>query len=702
MNTKQIKQYYKILRHEEQTELRAINPEKKEIKTYHINNEEELLKLCKELNGKFNLYLGVNERIKNGTKREDVKAVKIIPIDIDCINKPANDEDIIEAMDVVTKIITDGTKQGYKEPVVLFSGNGYQLLFCIPPIKITKKNINDIEDKIQEFENRLIEKYSTTKVRLDQVGDLPRIMRIAGTYNLKSKTTAQLIKDKFIEDERLKAHILGLDVSKKIIVGGLTEELKSKIKSDEIIQSLFNAELKILKKYKSRSEAELGLICRLVQIGLNKEQIFKVMASCKIGKWQTANIGYRELSYRKAIEIITKEKLKTCDNPTLNDLYLVYKKWLYLEDTKRIDIILATYLTKYLEGTPIWLIIVGNSGDGKTEQLMALKDLPDFHIEHNMTSKTLVSGNPKVKDLAPELDGKFLVIPDMAQILQLPPQEKGELWGQLRDLYDGFAGKSSGLGKRARYDGLRITMVACSTPKIDGQILIHQDLGTRELIYRTEDTKNKIEMMEFAMKNESQEKKMKKELRDITTKFMKDKRIIQKELSEEEITKLMNIALFITKSRASAEIDSYTNEIRNIVYPEQPTRIIKQLKRIYIALMSLEHDYSKERAFEILWHLAKSCAFPIRINLFEYFIRDYLNKLKTIQYTTSQISNSLFIGKKTSQRELNIMWNMEIVNKEERNEGNRWQPTDYWKLNLSNEFIRDYIKILKGGSSLNM
>ena len=58
----------------------------------------------------------------------------------------------------------------------------------------------------------------------------------------------------------------------------------------------------------SRSEAEMSLCCLLVQVGLNKEQTFSVMSNCKMGKWQEANVSYRELTYKKAIEIITKEK----------------------------------------------------------------------------------------------------------------------------------------------------------------------------------------------------------------------------------------------------------------------------------------------------------------------------------------------------------------------------------------------------------
>lgn len=693
MNQEQIVKFWKLLGHKEQTELRAIIPQT-EVHTAHFNSEEALIELCKRYNGTHNLYLGVNERKENGSKAEDIIRVGIIPIDIDCIKKPATDEDIAEANMVATKIITDAETNGFKKPTVCFSGNGYQLHFKIPPIEINSLNYKEIQEKIEEFETRLINKYSNEKVKLDQVGDLPRIMRIPGTFNIKSKTTSSIILESNEEDPLLREFILDIKPSSKFIIGGLNEELKEKIKNDSDVQKYMEGNLL---GRKSRSEAEMSLACKLVQLGLDKSQMFNIMSSCKIGKWQEANVQYRETTYRKAIELITTEKIKQNLNPTLNELYLVYKKWLWLEDTKRIDVVLATYLTQYLEGTPIWLIIVGNSGDGKTEQVMALSKCPNFKILHNMTSKTLVSGNPKVDDLAPELDKKLVVIPDMAQLLQLSPQEKGELWGQLRDLYDGFAGKNSGAGKRASYDNLRITLIACSTPKIDSQILVHQDLGTRELIYRTEDLSDDISLMNYAMRNESQEKKMKQELQDITFNFLKDKRIVQKELDEDEVEQLQNIAMFVVQSRATAEWDSYSNELRNFVYPERPTRIIKQLKRMYLSLLSLEENYSKERAYGILWHIAKSSAFPLRIRIFEHFIRNFINFNYIEEFTTSKISDILLIGKRSAQRELFILWNMGIITKRESLDGNRWEPTQYWKLNLSNKYIESYLKFLKVG-----
>ena len=81
----------------------------------------------------------------------------------------------------------------------------------------------------------------------------------------------------------------------------------------------------------------------------------------------------------------------------LKDVHEAYKKNLYVEDTKRIDVVLATALSQKIEGIPLWLFLVGASGDMKTLQLMALQN-EDTYILHNLTSKTLVNGYKNKKE----------------------------------------------------------------------------------------------------------------------------------------------------------------------------------------------------------------------------------------------------------------------------------------------------------------
>ena len=355
------------------------------------------------------------------------------------------------------------------------------------------------------------------------------------------------------------------------------------------------------------------------------------------------------------LEELNKKMKYTID---LDALHKTYQELLYIENTDRIDVVLAVALSKKLKGIPLWLIVVGPSGDMKSAQLNAIRT-DDTFVLHNLTSKTLVNGYKDKKehpDLAPKLDGKVIIIGDMAQILKLPAVEKGELWGQLRDLYDGFAGKESGMGCSSKYEDLKVTLLAGSTPTIDGQILVHQDLGTRELIYRTSGNKNKEKVMEKCFENEEHEERIKNELREVTTKFLEQTKIKKLEVSREILDKIKGIAIYVTYMRCSAEFDSYTNELRNYCYPEEPTRIAKQLKRLFICLKSLEEDYPDEKALRILWHTAKSSAFPVRVKIYEY-----LKEMKG-EYSTSQLSQTLNIGKSTTKRECSVLENIGLFN----------------------------------------
>jgi len=383
-------------------------------------------------------------------------------------------------------------------------------------------------------------------------------------------------------------------------------------------------------------------------------------------------------------------KLIDIKQSPLEEVYKVYKKYFHIEDTKRIDIVLATALSQKLPGIPIWLIIVGASGDMKSVQLNSIRT-DDVMVMHNLTSKTLVNGyKDKIKfpDLAPDLNNKIIIIPDMAQILKLPPAEKGELWGQLRDLYDGLAGKMSGMGSRAQYEGIKVTLLAGSTPAIDGQILVHQDLGTRELIFRTQGSINKKDVMSKCFENEEFEKQIGEELKEKTTEFLKKTFIVRDYIKPEYLNKLMDIATYVTYMRASAEFDSFTNELRNDVYPEEPTRIAKQLKRLYLCLTNLDNNYPEDRAFEILWHIARSSAFPLRIKLFRYFL-DNNGK----EFSTSNLSDMLHIGKSTVKRECNVMWNQGLlVCRKETINSFSDRTYDYWKLNDVHPFIQIMLK----------
>jgi hypothetical protein len=382
------------------------------------------------------------------------------------------------------------------------------------------------------------------------------------------------------------------------------------------------------------------------------------------------------------------EEYKKESGTTLNELYKTFDKWLLIKDKKRLDIVLATALTRKMKGTPIWLFIVGPSGDGKSEQIMALKDNETTFTLHEITSNTLVSGMSDEKnnyDLAPKLKDKLVMIPDMAQLLNLHPNDKAKVWGQLRELYDGRAGKNTGISQ-AKYENIRVTLIACATPSIDSQILVFSHLGTRELLYRTCEEDSQA-LMDKVMENEKSEDSMKRELNAVCTKFIQLTMIKDQDMSTRVYRRMKGLINYLRYLRASSEHDSFTGELRNKVYPEQPTRSLKQFKRLYVALKSLDENYTDERAFEILKHIVLSSIIPLRHKILQFLIDN-----KGTEFSTNKIANTLKIGRKSTGRELSVLWNLGLINGHMEEMEQEWKNFFKWEiddkgLNLHKEFV---------------
>ena len=270
------------------------------------DSEDKFVEICKKYSGKYHVYVGINEREGKGTKTEDIKQIKNFVVDLDVKDK----NKFFVAQETAVKIKEDAIKKSYQEPLLDCSGGGFHLSFALESIENTEEN----RARIKALGKNIKEKYEVEGIKIDEaVFEVARVMRVAGTKNIKPDVNVvSFIVNPEIErvnDKILTEKLLSFKPKSLIIkVGKLETSLTEIISRHEDIKKLFNAEPEVLKKFVSRSEAEESLVCRLISIGLNKEQLFKVMASCKIGKWQEANIQYRELTYKKALEIISRKK----------------------------------------------------------------------------------------------------------------------------------------------------------------------------------------------------------------------------------------------------------------------------------------------------------------------------------------------------------------------------------------------------------
>jgi putative DNA primase/helicase len=328
LNEDDIKFTYDLLGHEIETEVRLIDPTKKNSPISNfVKSKDEFVDVCIKNNGKYNIYAGINERKPGGTKGEDVLKVNAFVIDIDARRPdsklPATDKELKHAEEAARVIFEFMESEGHNGYSAL-SGNGYQLWYPLPPLPARET----LEKKIQTLQKEFKVRFETPEVDIDNIGDLPRIIKVIGTFNIKGphseerphrlsrwlKKNGNIVKNdklaKTIEDLKLpeKPKREWFDVS---------DEKIAEIIKDEKISQLLAGEWQ--EHYKSRSEAEMGLVCALATRGASKEQIFNLMGSCAIGKWQEKPESYHERTYENAVDFISKPvEIHKDDDPCPN------------------------------------------------------------------------------------------------------------------------------------------------------------------------------------------------------------------------------------------------------------------------------------------------------------------------------------------------------------------------------------------------
>jgi len=402
---------------------------------------------------------------------------------------------------------------------------------------------------------------------------------------------------------------------------------------------------------------------------------------------------------QETIEDISYAELKDIERIDYGKVIATYKKWFYMKNEDAIDIALATAISRKEKMQPLWIIMVAPSGSGKSELIRPFADDKQpstTEIMSKITPNTFLSGISSEKtphiDFAETLENtpKLFITYDFAQFIKLDSEQKGQIWAQLRDLYDGFMERKA-FNVHKKVENIKVNWLICTTPIIDSELLIQQELGTRELVYRFDSEEiEKKDLMKTIWENSEKLDAMRKELKSVVRAFIEKKEsegMKRAEISPEARTELETLALTISILRAATESDNYTGELTNFVYEEMPTRILLQLKDLFTTLKSLDETYSDEKALKILRNIASSSIHPIRLQII-------LELIQSAPLTTTAIQKRLSIGWKTvltqlyTAKQLGLVDFVEIDETEEGAYRN-WKKKSWF---LTTHEVNDYIK----------
>ena len=301
---------------------------------------------------------------------------------------------------------------------------------------------------------------------------------------------------------------------------------------------------------------------------------------------------------------------------TLADVEATFQKWLYLPSLEPVRVLLGAVAANRLPGEPVWLVVVGASGGGKSELVRSCGVLPDVATVTKLTEAGLLSGT-SAREAAPDATGGvlrqigalgILSFKDFTSVLSADRDALRIMLGALREIYDGFWTREIGAdgGRQLVWSG-KAGLIAGVTPAIDRHHAVMSEMGERLLMYRLPDIDNESEdlLLERAMGHAESLDEMRRELgAAVAGLFEHIKDRVPRRTSQAERDQLKPIARFTAQGRAAVFTDN-RGEVVDVGQREVPARLIQQAERLLAGLDVI--GVPRESAWQAVLATMASC-----------------------------------------------------------------------------------------------
>lgn len=297
---------------------------------------------------------------------------------------------------------------------------------------------------------------------------------------------------------------------------------------------------------------------------------------------------------------IQSQRLKDCLN--------VFARWMHFPDDFEVVVtLLGAVAGNYLPGCPpVWLMIVGPSGGGKTQLLRTLRWNPQMMFTSDISEPGLLSwrqdstGNQIPTGVLPDdiRDFGFMVIPEFSSILGMSHQKQKPLLGALRQVYDGayYRNLHSDAGGRLTWEG-KCGVIAASAPGIDSMRSVIGDMGERFVYYRLAYSReDRRKIYDLIGRRGSRASLMRDEMEDAIRRVLEP--VIRNPpdfpLSDSESARLLLISEFSSQCRSTVERSgSWQRDVEETHAREVGGRIMDELAALFRGLLSIGAGYAQ-------------------------------------------------------------------------------------------------------------
>jgi hypothetical protein len=348
----------------------------------------------------------------------------------------------------------------------------------------------------------------------------------------------------------------------------------------------------------------------------------------------------------------------------------VYAKWLQDADLVPTRIVLAAYVANmFLDGDPVWVMLVGGSGRGKTERIIPVTGMPHVVMASAITGEAaLLSASPK-RERAKNATGGLLrqigqrgvlVVKDFTTVLSMSRDRRSEVIAALREVYDGRWDRPYGAdgGQVLTWQGHCGFIAGCTTT-IDTAYSVLDAMGTRFLIVRLRDA-DAGQIGRSALAHAGQEKQMRAELAQVTAGLLGS--LGQpREITDHMRDWLVALASLASLGRSPVERDHF-GEIALVGDAEAPTRLVKQLGQLWRACGMLGLDETAS------WAVVRRAGLD-SIPKLRRAVIDYLGACDGMHRPTTAVAQAVRHPSRTTRRALEDLAAHGIVTRSTRQQG---------------------------------
>lgn len=329
----------------------------------------------------------------------------------------------------------------------------------------------------------------------------------------------------------------------------------------------------------------------------------------------------------------------------------------------------ACYISRKWEGEPLWILAVAPGGSGKTvtvDQFAELEKVENAVIVSSITPAALISGYGGKEGADPSLmnrlHNKILIAKDFGTIMSMGSNQVNEIFGILREAFDGKVKKTFGHMERV-YDPIHFNFLALTTEACERVSVFRQQLGERFMRFNVEppnlpspppkiNESLKAYIADWLLHKEEKWAGRKPELETDTYKWIGE------------------VAQTTAKLRTNVIHDGYSKEVLEIPGFEGSARLEKQLTKLYQSLyVVMDNDKSEIR--RLCKHAAQSSVKPRKLKVLKYILRcndngvtedpssDKLHKYPTI----TDVAEETRHGYQVVRRLLRDLYVLELMDK---------------------------------------